>query len=188
LAGIEQEEQLGSDRWQRILLEDGGVRESLTAVPVVIPPPASAVLIELITPLRMKRHGRLVGPREFQVSDFLRQLLRRTRDIAHFHGETEGVGFMLPRSRAEVFDRTATMELRWRDWARYSSRQKSRLRMGGMTGSLRLQGETLEEWWPLLWYGQWLHLGKATSMGLGQYRIRSLQACEPGTSRRSRGG
>jgi hypothetical protein len=188
LVGIEQEEQLGCDRWKRILMENGGVLESLPVVPVVIPPPASALLIELITPLRMKRHGRLVGPREFQASDFLRQLLRRTRDIAHFHGEAEGIGFMLPQSRAEVFDRTATVELRWQDWARYSSRQKSRLQMGGVTGSLRLQGETLEEWWTLLWYGQWLHLGKATSMGLGQYRIRPLQACEPDTSRQSGGG
>jgi CRISPR/Cas system endoribonuclease Cas6 (RAMP superfamily) len=31
----------------------------------------------------------------------------------------------------------------------------------------------LEVFWPYLWLGQWTHIGKGTSMGMGAYTIQS---------------
>jgi len=64
-------------------------------------------------------------------------------------------------------------QLRWSDWTRYSSRQKTRMQLGGVTGRFVLSGEGLAEHWPVLWRGQWWHIGKTTSMGLGRYRIEA---------------
>jgi CRISPR/Cas system endoribonuclease Cas6 (RAMP superfamily) len=45
------------------------------------------------------------------------------------------------------------------------------MKMGGVTGSFALSGDGLENLYPLLALGQWLHAGKNTSFGLGQYRM-----------------
>jgi CRISPR/Cas system endoribonuclease Cas6 (RAMP superfamily) len=34
----------------------------------------------------------------------------------------------------------------------------------------------LEDYWPYLWLGQWTHVGKGTSMGMGAYTIETLIA------------
>ena len=40
--------------------------------------------------------------------------------------------------------------------------------------NLDLAGHDLAEFWPYLWLGQWTHVGKGTSMGMGAYTIESL--------------
>lgn len=179
LAGILQEATLGSGQWLEVYDPEEGKLNLAQMTTVEIPAAPEAVDIELLTPLRMKRKGKLVGPGEFQAADFFRQLWRRTQDINHFYGDGKtGIALPLPQSRADSLDTLAQLSLSWKDWTRYSSRQRTAMQMGGVVGSIHLQGEALQEWWPLLWIGQWLHLGKATSMGLGQYRLSVPQACE----------
>ncbi|MBU0500879.1 MAG: CRISPR system precrRNA processing endoribonuclease RAMP protein Cas6 [Gammaproteobacteria bacterium] len=55
---------------------------------------------------------------------------------------------------------------------RYSSRQAIKHKIGGILGSVTLDRASYQTAWPLLWHGQFLHLGKLTSMGHGAYRIR----------------
>ena len=61
-------------------------------------------------------------------------------------------------------------ELVWRDWRRYSSRQRQEMVLGGVIGKVSLRGE-LAPFAGLLATGQWLHLGKNASFGLGQYAL-----------------
>ena len=172
LDGVQQEAGFGSDQWREMLDEETGRLLLSNSQPMEITPPAMAVTLNLQTPLRIKRRGKLLGPKEFQASDFLRALWRRLQDIGHFYGDTyQALELALPQARADVFDASADLKLHWKDWKRFSSRQKAAMQMGGVVGQIHLRGEALEEWWPLIWLGQWLHLGKATSMGLGQYRV-----------------
>ena len=60
--------------------------------------------------------------------------------------------------------------LRWFDWGRYSQRQQQEMQLGGLLGSVQLQGD-LAPFAPLLHQGQWLHVGKNATMGLGGYRL-----------------
>ena len=173
LVTVRREPCLGRGGWQEIGLPRPGWMDGLPAASVTIPEAPTAVQIELVTPLRTKRRGRLLGPREFVAGDFLRQLWRRARDLSDAWGRAGEIRLPVPVGRWDCFDGSATCRVRWHDWSRYSSRQKTRMQMGGLVGSLRLDGEALEEWWPLLWIGQWFHLGKGTSMGLGCYRTRS---------------
>jgi CRISPR/Cas system endoribonuclease Cas6 (RAMP superfamily) len=42
--------------------------------------------------------------------------------------------------------------------------------MAGFTGQVTFRGD-LARFWPWLALGQWLHVGKHATFGLGQYRI-----------------
>ena len=69
---------------------------------------------------------------------------------------------------------TDTQDLHWFDWTRYSSRQQQEMTLGGVLGTWTLHGstETLAALWPWLWLGQWLHVGKNASMGMGGYTLQ----------------
>ena len=66
------------------------------------------------------------------------------------------------------------MAARWRDWTRYSTRQRAAMRMGGLVGRVELEGRALAPFWPWLQAGELVHAGKATSMGLGRYSLEAL--------------
>ena len=61
-------------------------------------------------------------------------------------------------------------EIRWQDWERYSNRQQTRMKLGGFVGRATFEGE-LSEYLPLLRIGEYLHVGKNTSFGLGKFEV-----------------
>jgi len=182
LDGLFQEARLGEEEWVSIWDPSQERLLPLQPGPAVSPPAPRSVEIELLTPLRMKQRGRLVTPESFDAAGFLRQLWRRVQDVSHYYADEERDPlFPCPSERPDGV-RAHRVALGWRDWTRYSSRQRCHMKMGGLVGSWTLDGDPLQPWWPLLWYGQWLHLGKATSMGLGHYRLRArgkLAGTEP---------
>ncbi|MDF9391746.1 MULTISPECIES: CRISPR system precrRNA processing endoribonuclease RAMP protein Cas6 [Methylococcus] len=153
--------------------------QPLTPLPAAIPatpPLPERCRILLQTPLRLRREEHHVGPGEFGFAIFFGNLLRRLSMLSYFHTdtplETDFADLMTQARQVPLKD----TELRWYDWTRYSSRQNTAMQMGGLLGSFILDGSRLAPFWPYLWLGQWTHTGKATSMGLGRYRIEALPA------------
>ena len=95
--------------------------------------------------------------------------MRRTSAIATEHwAQPLNADFPhLSRAAATV---SATGELQWRDWSRYSNRQQQAITLGGITGTWRFDHLPLE-FAQLLHIGQWLHIGKETVFGLGRYQL-----------------
>lgn len=138
------------------------------------PPPApSAIRLHLQTPLRLKRRGRLLTPQTLTAEWLFDALRKRFRDLLGLYGVGEGE-YTLPDLPGNVAACERARRLRWQDWTRYSSRQKTAMQLGGVIGEWDLDISAIPAWWPLLWLGQWVHVGKQTSMGLGQYRIEAL--------------
>lgn len=158
----------------------GGVLQAYPPVVPRLPPAPSSLTLQLQTPLRLQSRGRLVTPRSFQFSDLFSTLLRRVSMLSYFHTdtplETDFAG-LVSKSRA-VTPRAVT--LAWKEWPRYSSRQKTSMQMGGLLGEIVLDLEEGSPFWPYLWLGQWVHAGKGTSMGLGQFTIRSASLPDRG--------
>lgn len=177
LYAVEQEAApLGSGTWH-LIYRPGEAMQALPPAQPEAPPVPATCHVSILSPLRVKRNGRHVGPDAFRFADLFGHLLRRVSMLTAFHTdtplETDFRGLMaLAR---QVGART---ELVWEDKTRYSSRQQAAMKLGGVLGSIDLSGVDLTPFWPYLWLGQWLHAGSGATMGLGCYRIEptSLQA------------
>jgi hypothetical protein len=155
------------------LYEAGGRLAAPVPVQGHPPAPAGPVTIRLLTPLRVRDQGRLLSPERLDFHQFFRAVGRRILALARTHGAAvqEQAYPALVRAAARVPAPEA--RLRWRDWTRYSARQRAKMRIGGIVGTLELQGADLAPFWPWLWLGQWVHAGRSTTMGLGMYRIEA---------------
>ena len=131
--------------------------------------PSQAMEIEFITPLRIMHDRKLATSLEFHI--LTRNLLRRLNMIHYFHCERNESTW--DHNSIIEAARTVTIKeshLRWHDWERYSSRQQTKMKMGGLTGKIRYEGP-IGSFMPLLKAGEILHAGKGTSFGLGKFHI-----------------
>lgn len=144
-----------------------------------IPEMPKEVDIFFHTPLRIKQDGKNITPREFNFATLFSTLLRRISLISYFHTDTPlEIDFASLTQLAKKVEWT-TKNLEWYDWTRYSSRQETEMNMGGIIGRAKLHMQGLEEFWPYLWLGQWTHVGKGTSMGMGAYTIEYTSLSTP---------
>lgn len=136
---------------------------------VVSPSPTvagDAVTLHFASPLRLQNNGRRATAEEFTPRKLLTTLIRRIALIHEFHGP--GPLLLDFKGLAALADGLASdKQLQWRDWRRYSSRQQP-IDLGGVIGSWKLTGD-LAPFLPFLHLGQWLHVGKEVTFGLGGY-------------------
>jgi hypothetical protein len=172
LQSVSQESIPGSGDWRRI---DGsaGTVQPLEPVSPAVPTCPAGVEIRFITPLRAKSNGRPAGRGALDFGGFFSVLLRRISMLTYFHGEVplETDFKALVEAARSVQAKTS---LRWREQVRYSARQQSEMKLGGVIGTLRVEGQDISPFWPFLWLGQWTHAGSAASMGNGAYELASL--------------
>ncbi len=128
----------------------------------------SPVQLKLHTPMRIQRNGHPLGPDELESRDLLVGLIRRISLISEFHA-----GMRLDLDYGRLAEQASTVAsdkaLTWRDWKRYSSRQRQEMALGGVVGQWTLSGN-LQAFREFLYLGQWLHVGKNASFGLGSYQ------------------
>jgi hypothetical protein len=168
----------GSGIWQRIDRPGGALAPQPPMVPAVPEPPAGAIHIECRSPLRVKREGRPVRPRDFSFADLFGNLLRRVSMLTAFHTDSSfETDFRALMEAARAV--RATTDLRWIDLPRHSARQRADMVLGGVVGSLQVDAADLAPFWPILWLGQYTHAGAAATMGLGHYRIESASLPQP---------
>ncbi|WP_374326924.1 CRISPR system precrRNA processing endoribonuclease RAMP protein Cas6 [Azonexus sp.] len=183
---------LGRERGQFVLLGAANVRPDQAAVvdttggtwenPARLQPsgfardwlapvdgPVDAVSIVLETPLRLKHAGHLLG----RAPSFGELWCRLHARITLAAG-----GAVLDRDTRRAMDEQAAavmagmQAVRWQDWTRYSARQGTEMKFGGLTGQLDYRGN-LSPFLPWLNLGSALGLGGKTTFGLGCYRLQS---------------
>jgi hypothetical protein len=127
---------------------------------------STSIMLRFLTPTRLVHSARNGTPAEFHV--LFRNVLRRVNLLNHFHcgGELRADARDLVVAAQAVH--TADSSLQWREWDRYSARQDQRVPMGGFVGEVTYSGD-LPRIWPWLALGQWVHVGKGATFGLGQY-------------------
>jgi hypothetical protein len=167
LAEVLQETATG---WTLIHQPDGPLTPQPPAIPQ--PPPCPARLkLSIDTPLRLAVANDHVTPETFRFTHLFGSLLRRISLLIAFHGDQPLAADFAALARAADAVPLAATRLHWRDWNRYSSRQRTPVPMGGLVGEIELSGAGLEPFWPWLWLGQWTHAGKGAVMGLGGYQL-----------------
>ena len=143
-------------------------------------PPAPALgeqtTLHFHTPLRLQVQGKPVRAGQLTARDLLIALARRTQLLCDVHlGAAAPQHDFATLSTQAAAVKLQAQDLRWFDWGRYSQRQQQEMQLGGLLGSMQLQGD-LAPFGELLHLGQWLHIGKNATMGLGGYRLQAVKS------------
>lgn len=145
-------------------------KRSVSPQPIVAPCEGT-VLIEFLSPLRVRFGEDLVTPERFTFGIFFRSLLRRMSLLMAFYGKAPlDLDYKVFVAKADSVSLQES-HLTWKEWTRFSSRQNAQMQMGGLVGSVSLDARDLGPFWDYLWWGQWTHTGKGTTMGMGEYRV-----------------
>jgi hypothetical protein len=122
------------------------------------------------SPARIMYQRSLTSELEFRV--LMTSLLRRLLLLASFHCDQSGPPWDHKAIITEAAEIIATRsDLKWRDWERYSARQKTTMKMGGVVGEVTYEG-AIDRFLSILKAGEVLHVGKGTAFGLGKYELR----------------
>ena len=126
------------------------------------------VAVRFLTPTRLVSSGRLVLKPDFPV--LVRAALRRLSALSYFHcGRRWDADYRGMVANAERVG-TVTADVRWVDWERYSGRQDTRMKLGGLVGSAVYEGP-VGPLLPVLLGASVAHVGKACSFGNGRIAV-----------------
>ncbi|WP_205126718.1 CRISPR system precrRNA processing endoribonuclease RAMP protein Cas6 [Nitrincola tibetensis] len=128
----------------------------------------TSLLLSFVTPLRMQMSGKRVGVKELDARLLLITLARRLQLLCDNHQPEIQLDFQEIKEVANQLE--CQCDMKWHDWTRYSSRQNQKMTLGGLVGKIHLSGD-LDKIYPLLHIGQWIHLGKNATFGLGCYKL-----------------
>lgn len=131
---------------------------------------ATGATLHVITPMRLQHQGQPVRPAQLTPRKLVADLLRRISLLAEFHADQSGIVEDVSGLVRHAETLRHQPALHWQDWSRYSSRQQREMTLGGAIGEWQLEGE-LGPLLPWLTLGQWLHVGKNATMGMGGYRL-----------------
>ncbi|QFU02557.1 hypothetical protein FIU83_13015 [Halomonas sp. THAF5a] len=130
--------------------------------PAGVPDDLSTLTLRFMSPVRLQHRGRLCHPEQVTPPILLAALVRRLKLVA---------GAAMRPAPPTSDGLALSTEMRLYRWERQSSRQGRAIRLDGLVGDIHLTGDALKAWWPWLWLGQFTHLGKNVSHGLGQYQL-----------------
>lgn len=136
-----------------------------------------AVRITLHTPLRLKQRNSLQRDLPFHV--LIRAGLRRIAALEDAYGRGEpdlDYTGLVDRALQVKVERA---QLRWRELFRWSNRQRKKVSLGGLGGSIVYRG-ALGEFLPILRYCRMVNVGKQTAFGLGRISVHPENGEENG--------
>lgn len=124
------------------------------------------ITFNFVTPTRIKYENKYTSNPEFHI--LIRTLLRRISSLSYFHTKTElDIDYKGLIEESQKI-KTVAKDIRWYDWERYSARQDTRMNLGGFIGQITYEGD-FTQFLPYLKLGEYIHIGKNTSFGLGKY-------------------
>jgi hypothetical protein len=134
----------------------------------------TAVLLEFLTPARLMSKGRPL----FQI-DFRRLfpfLLRRVTGMLYAHCGREIIADPGQLLAAAVNVRETENCFCWHDW-RTIEGEGTAQDLGGVSGSVRLEGENFQDVFAILRIGSLMNVGKGAAFGAGHFLLRELGTC-----------
>jgi hypothetical protein len=126
------------------------------------------VALDFTTPVRLSSGGRIVNKIYFTV--LVRALLRRLTELAAHHcGVEPDINYrqLLDGAEKVLLQKDSTRVF---SFSRYSNKQAAHIDQPGIVGGMTFKNVP-GEFIPLLRFGEALHVGKGTSMGLGRYKL-----------------
>lgn len=138
-----------------------------SAVPpfLTVPEPPKTLTpltLMFISPVRLQHRGRLCLADQLSVDIVVGALKRRLQHLIAPQAMPE---------KLETGSLSLNTDMRLYRWERQSTRQGRHIRLDGLLGKIQITGSGLADLWPWVWLGQYTHIGKNVSHGLGQYHL-----------------
>ena len=137
----------------------------------------SRLRLNFLTQFRVQHKGKVAyQPEQLDIKLVFYALYNRTNQCHQLHDPDNdwNIGF---KDFSEYKNLIETLsfesDLTSSRLTRYSSRQERNVTLFGLKGSITVKGssDTLKKLLPLLCLGEYLHIGKSTALGLGQYKL-----------------
>ena len=132
--------------------------------------PLRTLRIDYLSLVKLKERGEWVEIPEF--SAIARALTRRLRILSEVHGNGKcphaEYGPLLDLADAI---RREHHETHWLDYTRHS-KQSGTYAIEGFVGPAWYTADDFRSLLPVLWLGQWLHIGKSYVIGSGRYQLQ----------------
>ncbi len=125
------------------------------------------IALQFLTPTQIKQNGKISKVPDFPL--LIKAILRRYHRLRYAHGDGQREQFAIDweaASRIEVVKE----EVQYQRFKRYSNRQGRPVPMEGFVGKLVFRGN-LTPFYPWLKIGEYLHVGKGATFGMGWYRV-----------------
>lgn len=124
--------------------------------------------LNFTTPLRIAQDNELQSEISFEL--IMKKLTKRINDIYKYHCDIhDNIDYKPLIEKAKDIN-IAFNNLKWKDWIRYSNRQKRKMIFGGLLGNITFKGN-FEEFLPYIILGSYIHIGKNCTFGQGKYEI-----------------
>lgn len=145
--------------------------------PLVMPTPssiktkplASSVHLDFISPLRIQHHNYIIlNPEELTAPIVLITLAKRIQRLAELHATP--IHLDIAQLLAAAQQISTNIHLKRSTMTRYSNHQQRLMNLDGLIGRISLTGD-LSLFSALLSLGELVHIGKNSTMGLGQYKM-----------------
>jgi hypothetical protein len=134
----------------------------------------AAVMLEFLTPARLLSQGRPLFRLDFR--RLFPFILRRVTSMLYAHCGREVVDDPGRLLAAAEGVREVQNALCWQDWRTLEGEGMAQ-DLGGIIGSVRLEGETLQSVFGILRVGSLMNVGKGAAFGAGCFRLRDAQPC-----------
>lgn len=130
--------------------------------------------LNFVTPLRLQSKGMIIlQPAQITASHLLMILAKRTQRLADLHTHhAPQLDFNALKNAAEKI--TLQHQLKRDTLTRYSNRQQQLMDLDGLIGSITLEGD-LAPFAELLAMGEYVHVGKSATFGLGKYTLENIK-------------
>ncbi len=124
--------------------------------------------IEFITPFRYKKSGKYES--NININDILLSAKRRVDMLSTFYGDKSVTPELHFIESSNIIGST----LAWIDSSRYSRRQDTRMKIGGIIGSMLIEADFSQQHLSLLKAAKLFNIGKNVSFGLGHINYEEI--------------
>lgn len=136
-----------------------------------------ALTLRFLTPFRYQQDNRIVSqPNKLDSATFIASLYNRIRLCQQNHSSDQSwnIGYdSYHMFKKDIESLDIEIDIIANHVPRRSNRQQRKMELYGLQGDIHLTGkpQTLKRLMPALLLGEYLHIGKNTTMGLGQYQL-----------------
>jgi len=123
------------------------------------------VEIKFLTPLRMKKHKRFIRDEKIELKDIIHSIYQRALQVQNKNRQ---------KLDFEIEGQIISKSIKYKELTRQSNRQKTKMNLGGIMGSMEIIGLN-QKTYEILKLGELIAVGKSTVFGLGKIKVEELR-------------